>query len=400
MGDGMPTEQDIADVTAILANWNQELNNRLARMLNDLSYNGVTKDNTRDLLGIIAEQLMLKSFFQNFNISTSAIDDFLTEQKLVDSLNTFIENSFDKCITTNIQQVRDCEQLRLDLFVLLQQLGVTVGLTQQDMFCFYRAELQPSFTHLDNESEAAEVSLVLKSVSPVTGQADRAVPGATFSSPIALLVSEETDNVFLVDFDPDLSDLRFTVQGINVETVRVSNDDPDSRLVNSATASAQIGSIFPGTYSVEYNRTASGCTDPDDEGTESGQLQITAESQLQSIENGVQTHLFTASGEGAVLTLRIVRTVGDATATVSGNLTYTESETEVIYIGGEDVMCTYTTDSIGLLNGEATISDDSITIELTSGDVDTSYSGSPAICGSGSCAVATGELTLNRISAP
>jgi hypothetical protein len=398
--DGDFTEKDIVDFTAILTDWNQELHNRLARMLNDLSYNGVTEDNTRDLLGIIAERMMLESFMQNFNISSSAIDNFLTQQTLEDSLNTLIESSFDKCITTNIQQVSDSEKLRLNLFSLLQKLDVNAIPTQEDIFCFYRAELQPPFTYLDNESEAAEVSLVLKSVSPVTGQADRVVPGATFSSPIALLVSEESDNVFLVDFDPDLSDLRFTVQGIYVETVGVSNDDPGSRLVNSATASGQIGSIFSGTYSVEYSRTASSCTDPDDEGTESGQLQTTAESQLLSIENGLQTHLFTASGGGAGLRLTIVRKEGDATATVSGNATYTENETEIINIDREDVECTYTTDSSGSVNGMATISDDSITIVLESSDVETSYSGSPVICGSGSCAVATSELTLNRISGP
>jgi len=95
-----------------------------------------------------------------------------------------------------------------------------------------------------------------------------------------------------------------------------------------------------------------------------------------------------------------VRKEGDATATVSGNATYTESETEIINIDREDVECTYITDSSGSVNGMATISDDSITIVLESSDVETSYSGSPEICGSGSCAVATSELTLNRISGP
>lgn len=85
---------------------------------------------------------------------------------------------------------------------------------------------------------------------------------------------------------------------------------------------------------------------------------------------------------------------------MSGNATYTESEVVVINIDGEDVACTYTTDSRGQLNGEAIISGDSITIEITASDVQASYRGSPAICESGSCAVATGEATLTRISGP
>ena len=80
----------------------------------------------------------------------------------------------------------------------------------------------------------------------------------------------------------------------------------------------------------------------------------------------------------------------------SKSATFTETETEEIDIDGTLVQCTFMTTGSALLGGNGSDNDGTITLNLTPSNITTSYTGSPAMCGSGSCAVVQGDVTLTR----
>lgn len=391
------TPEELQQMVGIFTDWNADLRRRLSLFLGGLDANGVTPASTDELLAIIGERIVLDVRTQQFGVDVADIEGFLSTDELTDSLDEFINASFDNCVTTDEDQIAASENLRLELTILLQQLSIAIS-DLDDFRCLYRVELSPEFTRLETESDAATVTASIRSFNPISGETGAAVPGASFGF-LGGVNFEPTSNVTLGIYNPNGTELSFLVAGSEVGTVTMSGS-PGSRMTGTASASAQVLPRFGGEYAVDYSGTQSGCTDPDDNGSSGGQTQVNLGSELTSIFNDTATYVLTGSAGAAAVTLTLVETIGSPTAIVSGEGTYNGSYTEIIEIDGELVQCTYTSDSSGQLNGFVGISDTQVVISLTASNIDSSYTGSPPICGSGSCASTTGEGTLTKSGPP
>ncbi len=393
-GDGSFTPQETADALAIFTAWNAALRVRLDQLLTSLDSDGVTDARVIELLTILHERLILESLTFPFQVDVSSIDGFLSFEQLAAIFIEFYSASFDKCATTDEDQITASETLRIELSVILQQLAIST-LDLDEFRCRYSASWLPEFTRLDSELEAAVVNATINSFNPVTTELGPAVPGASF----AFLGDFEivgSSNVTLAVYNPNGTEASFLVEGSGLGTITLSS----SRLIGPALASAQVAPKFAGIYAVEYSGTNSGCTDPEDEGSSSGELSVYLSSELDSVVDDTRTYVLTGSAAGATAVLTLSETAGVPSAPVSGSGSYREVEVITIDFGDGPVVCTYTSDSFGTLTGEALISDETVIINLSASDVVNGYTGTPAICGSGSCAAVEGSGTLTKSGPP
>ena len=153
---------------------------------------------------------------------------------------------------------------------------------------------------------------------------------------------------------------------------------------------------FGGQYNVNYSGSASGCTDPEDDGATSGSFTMTINSTLRSIVDDVRTYDFNGEANGAALDLTITETEGNPELGISGSGTFFGTENEVIEIDGEPLSCTYTTIAGADFGGDGTNNEGAIELTLQPRNITNGFTGSPPQCGSGSCSFITGQVTLTR----
>lgn len=403
---GTMTDEELFQIETALRDWQADIERRLALILSRIEIGEYSDADLLDGIALGGEYAELRATAQLVNVEAEfAGDDVLDQMARI--FVDVISASYAQCDSTDEDQLAQSAQARAKLVADLQMLGFsgTVSGTDPNLIldlgeatdaflsCRLDIDLEPAFTRLETESEAAVVNLVGRIYNPVTGKSSAPSEAVTFERLGAYNV-ESTTNVTLGIISGDT--LRFLVQGDDVGTVTISG----GRILKPVSASAQVSPRFSGAYTLAYEGSASGCTDPDDEGAGSGDFQVSVSSTVLSIIGDTTKYKLTASGRGFWFDLILTEQQGSSTAPASGSAGYTESETELVDIDGQEVMCTYVTMATGDLDGVASISDSSVEIPLIGSNGVSVWLGSPEICGSGTCNVVKGSITLSKSGAP
>lgn len=305
-----------------------------------------------------------------------------------------VSASYALCDTTDDGQRADSATFRGNLIANLQFLGRTGVVSGRDpnlsfnvdrvnadfLRCRYEFTLDPEFTRLFYEGESAVVTLVGNVDNPVSGELMPLTSGMTFEQ-LGSYQIESSDNVSLGIISGDT--LTFVVSDDEEGEVTLSGG-----LVETATSAyAQLMPRFAGTYNLGYSGTVFNCTDPEDEGEGSDSFPITLSATVVSVINDRSLHDLDGSENGLTLDLQLTEWTDNALGNVTGRGYYHEVEYEEVFIDDEWVECRYETNSSANLDGSVSILSDSVKIDLSPSNLSSTWTGSPAICGNGSCSV-------------
>ena len=400
------TEDEKFRISTILNDWQADIERRLNLISQRIQANTHSDADLREGIALAGEQAELAVQAQMIGVEGDFLGDDILE-RLAAFLVDAIAASYNICNTGDEGQIEESRIFRVRLIGELQDMGrggfvhgSDPGLVLDlenlgaDIFeCRYQIDLSPDFTRLLSETESTQVMLTGGAYNPVSRQLLPPMAGLAFEM-LGDFQVEATGNVTLGELTG--STMHFLLEGPDVGSVTLSG----GRIRNVGSASAQIVPQFAGEYTLGFSGSTSGCTDPEDDGPGSGQFMITIGASIVSIFDETVTHALDGSSNGATLMLNLTETVGQQSAPVNGNATFTETEFETVDIDGQIVNCTYVTNASAQLGGTATFDDESVSISVAPSNIINSYTGSPAICGSGSCSSVQGSATLTKSSPP
>lgn len=403
---GSITEEELFQIETALRDWQADIERRLALILSRIEMGEYSEADLLEGIGLAGEYVELHATAALVGLESEFSGDDLLDriaQVFVDAISA----SYALCDSSDEQQLAQSKEARAKLVQDLQLLGFsgTVSgtdpnlvldlgeMTEEYLTCRIDISLEPPFTRLETEDEAAVVTLVGRIYNPVSRESSAPSEPVTFER-LGDYSVETTSNVTLGIASGDT--LRFLVQGNDVGTVTVSGGP----VLQPASASAQIIPRYSGEYTLSYTGSASDCTDPEDEGSGSGSFPITLTSRVVSTIADTTTYKLTASHRGFNFELTLTEREGSSTAPVSGSAYYSESETEPVDIDGQIVMCNYVTMAAGDLNGAASIGESSVVMPLIGSNGVSGWFGNPEICGSGTCNDVEGSIELSKSGPP
>jgi hypothetical protein len=403
---GSMTEEELFQIETALIDWQADIERRLALVLSRIDSGDYSDADLLEGIALAGEYSELRATAQLVDLEEEFSGDDVLDRIAGVFVNA-IAATYDLCDTTDEDELGRIEETRAQLVQDLQLLGFSGTVSGTDpglvldldqisedyLRCRLDIDLIPSFTRLETHSEAAVVTLVGRIFNPVSGESSTSSQAMTFERLGAYGVGA-TSNVTLGIISGDT--LRFTVAGENIGRVTISG----GRVLEPATAAAQVITRFSGDYTLAYQGSASGCDDPEDEGSESGSFPMTVKSKIVSRFGDTTSYELTGAHGGFSFTLTLTETAGNKTAAVSGKAEYTESETELVDIDGHLVVCTYVTMASGSLDGVASFSSSSVVMPLIGSNGVTIWLGTPEKCGSGTCRDVEGSITLSRSGSP
>lgn len=393
------TEEERDRMRLYLDDWLADIDRRLNLIMLKIEVDNYTQadlDSTRSLAAEAVE-LVVVSQLIGMEPYEYTVGYFLG--RIESAFDRAISDSYPDCIAPDFQTAYDSEVARGRLVADLQLLGSEKYSNRPSDFwlCQYNLTLTPESTELPFNSVAAEVTLSATVTNRFTGENLGPLPNVSFLRIGDIDVDytiTTSDNVSLVTFDPASNVLRFIVSGSEAGTVTLNTVRSTGPVMASAIV---LIPNFSGPYTLGYSGTATQCRDEDEAGSESGSFPIALSSALIADIDGTRTWSLGGSSNGANLSLTLTQNAGSSALSAVGSASYSGVEIEEIEIDGGPLICTYTTErAFSTLSGSGNISGAGVSLNLTTSNARFSYTGSPAECGSGSCAIANGQVTLSR----
>jgi len=390
------TDEERDRIRLYLDDWEADINRRLNLIILKIEVNNYTDADLVAAIQIASEAVQLTAVTQMVGIEEIPLVNFTG--RIRTAFETAMFDSFALCEEASLDNVFASDTLRLNLLGDLQLLGIEAfgDRTIEDFICRYDLSFDPDFTRLRFEGEDAEVSVNARVVNGLTGVVRPQFAGFDFARLGTANVDYTIDSNLNTEVDPwDISGNTITFRVTDDQEGRISVSG--TRVRSSGEARAQVIPRFAGLYDIDFTGTATGCQNSEDEGSADGGFQATFSSTLAAIVENQTTWQLTGAGNGANITFAVTETEGSNSLTAQGSATYIETESQLVDIDGEEILCTYTvTNAFGVLTGSGVDDDGRIQLDLNASDASFSYTGSPAACGTGFCAINGGEVTLVR----
>jgi hypothetical protein len=405
--DGTLNSSDLDEIRLYLDIWQEDIARRLTEIEAKIFLGDFTDADLQRGLYLSAENNVLHEWAQGAGVEDDYVTDDIVE-RLSGVLVDAIAASFALCNSTDEDQLDNSGTYRAQLVQYMQQMGrsgVVVGNggasidldgSLDELFaCQFAVQFTPPFTRLPDNNTEAIVTLSGQSYNPITDTLMPQLQGLTFQT-LGGYIIEPTDNVSLGIINSTGNTMRFLVSDDKKGSITFSG----GRIRSAATVSAELVPDLSGAYTLSYQGSATNCTDPEDNGSDSGSFTITMNSTVSNISGPSSTHSLSGSANGGSLQFSLTETAGvNQTPLTSGSASYTETEEEEIIIDDQTIMCTYTTTASAGISGSAYITDNSVSIDISPTNINSSWTGSPGVCGSGSCSI-SGTISLVKLSPP